>query len=120
MRCVYNGKPMVNSVNGKQSSMEEIFPLVKKYGGVVVALKARGIPDTAGRPPGDCRKNLQNGGALGIDRCDIVVDAPLHAHQRQHRLAKATLDTLGKLRIKAEKRCLACPTSLSAYLAARF
>ncbi len=36
--CVYNGKPMINSVNGKQSSMEEIFPLVKKYGGVVVAL----------------------------------------------------------------------------------
>ncbi|MGN1202763.1 MAG: homocysteine S-methyltransferase family protein, partial [Eubacterium sp.] len=35
---IYNGKPMVNSVNGKQASMKEIFPLVKKYGGVVVCL----------------------------------------------------------------------------------
>lgn len=34
----YNGKPLLNSVNGKQEVMEEVFPLVKRYGGVVVAL----------------------------------------------------------------------------------
>ena len=46
---VYNGKPMVNSVNGKEESMNAVFPLVKKYGGVVVALALdeKGIPDTA-------------------------------------------------------------------------
>ena len=46
---LYNGKPMVNSVNGKKESMEAIFPLVKKYGGLVVALTLdeNGIPDTA-------------------------------------------------------------------------
>ena len=46
---IYNGKPMINSVNGKQSVMREIFPLVQKYGGVVVglALDENGIPDTA-------------------------------------------------------------------------
>ena len=46
---IYNGKPMVNSVNGKQESMDAIFPLVKKYGGVVVGLTLdeNGIPETA-------------------------------------------------------------------------
>ena len=46
---VYNGKPMVNSVSGKQESMDMVFPLVQKYGGVVIglALDEQGIPDTA-------------------------------------------------------------------------
>ena len=45
---IYNGKPMINSVNGKAEIMEQVFPLVKKYGGVVVglALDEDGIPDT--------------------------------------------------------------------------
>ena len=46
---LYNGKPMINSVSGKRESMEAVFPLVKKYGGVVVGLTLdeNGIPDTA-------------------------------------------------------------------------
>ena len=46
---VYNGKPLVNSVNGKTESMQAVFPLVKKYGGAVIALTLDegGIPDTA-------------------------------------------------------------------------
>ena len=35
---LYNGKPLINSVNGKQEIMDTVFPLVKKYGGLVVAL----------------------------------------------------------------------------------
>ena len=38
---IYNGKPLINSVNGKQETMKAVFPLVKKYGGVVVALESR-------------------------------------------------------------------------------
>lgn len=46
---LYNGKAMINSVSGKESSMSQIFPLVKKYGGAVVALTLDddGIPKTA-------------------------------------------------------------------------
>ena len=46
---IYNGKPMVNSVNGKKESIETVFPLVRKYGGVLVALvlDEDGIPSTA-------------------------------------------------------------------------
>ena len=45
----YNGKPLVNSVNGKDESLSEVLPLVAKYGGVVVALTLdeSGIPPTA-------------------------------------------------------------------------
>lgn len=45
---LYNGKPLVNSVNGKKESMEQIFPLVKRYGGAVIALTLDedGIPET--------------------------------------------------------------------------
>ena len=48
-RRVYNGKPRVNSLNGKKEIMETVFPLVKKYGGTVVALTLdeSGIPATA-------------------------------------------------------------------------
>lgn len=46
---IYNGKPLINSTNGKEKSMHEIFPLAKKYGGVVVCLclDENGIPETA-------------------------------------------------------------------------
>lgn len=59
---LYNGKAMVNSVNGKEHVMREVFPLVKKYGGVVVALTIDedGIPlrlkarRRGGKNPGPC------------------------------------------------------------------
>lgn len=73
---IYNGKPMVNSVNGSDKSMNAVFPLVKKYGGVVVALTMdeNGIPDTAeGRF--DIAKRIVNRAAeYGIDKKDIIVD----------------------------------------------
>ena len=37
---IYNGKPMVNSVNGKQENMDAVFPLIKRYGGVVIGLRS--------------------------------------------------------------------------------
>ena len=45
---IYNGKPMVNSVSGKQESMDAVFPLIQKYGGVVIGLTLDedGIPET--------------------------------------------------------------------------
>ena len=46
---IYNGKPMVNSVSGKQESTNAVFPLIQKYGGVVIGLTLdeNGIPKTA-------------------------------------------------------------------------
>ena len=73
---VYNGKPMVNSVNGKRESMEAVFPLVKKYGGTVVALTLdeNGIPDTAGGRLEIAQKIVKTAEAYGIRKKDIIAD----------------------------------------------
>lgn len=74
---IYNGKAMINSVNGKKSSMEEIFPLVKKYGGVVVCLclDESGIPETAQGRIDIAKKIISTAEEYGIDKKDLVVDA---------------------------------------------
>lgn len=74
---IYNGKPMVNSVNGKASSMKEVFPLVKKYGGVVVCLclDENGIPSNAQGRIEIAEKIIRTAAEYGIDKKDLVVDA---------------------------------------------
>ena len=72
----YNGKPMINSVNGKQDCMDRIFPLVKKYGGVVVGLTLdeNGIPDTAEERIEIAKKLFNEAGKYGIAKKDIIID----------------------------------------------
>ena len=73
---VYNGKPMINSVNGKQESMDAVFPLAKKYGGVVVALTLdeNGIPENAEGRVEIAKKILVCAEKHGIDKKDIIFD----------------------------------------------
>ncbi len=63
---LYNGKPMINSVSGKMESMEAVFPLVRKYGGVVVglALDENGIPVHGRGPHPDCKEDLRCSGEI--------------------------------------------------------
>ena len=72
----YNGKAMINSVNGKKESMDEIFPLAKKYGGVIVALTLdeNGIPETAEGRLAIAEKILDEAEKYGIDKKDIIFD----------------------------------------------
>ncbi len=74
---VYNGKPMLNSVNGKQKNMEEVFPLAKKYGSVVVCLclDENGIPETAQGRIAVAEKIIKTAKEYGIDKKDLIVDA---------------------------------------------
>ncbi|MBR6005334.1 MAG: homocysteine S-methyltransferase family protein, partial [Clostridia bacterium] len=73
---IYNGKPLVNSVNGKQESMDAVLPLVKKYGGAVVALTLdeNGIPDSAEGRLEIAERIVNEAAKYGIDKKDIVVD----------------------------------------------
>ncbi len=73
---IYNGKPLVNSVNGKQESMDKIFPLVKKYGGCVIALTLdeNGIPETAEGRFEIAKKIIARAADYGIDKNNIIVD----------------------------------------------
>ena len=72
----YNGKAMVNSVNGKKDSMEAVFPLVRKYGGVVVALTLdeNGIPETAAGRAAIAENILKEAARYGVKKKDIVFD----------------------------------------------
>ena len=73
---IYNGKPLINSVNGKQKSMHEVFPLVKKYGGVVIALTMdeNGIPSNADERVAIAEKIASCAAEYGIGKKDIIVD----------------------------------------------
>ena len=105
----YNGKAMVNSVNGKQESMKAIFPLVKKYGGMVVALTLDedGIPMTVEGRVNIAQKILATAAEYGINKKDIIFDTltmPISAD------INAANVTLGSLKIIKEE--LGCNTSL--------
>ena len=105
----YNGKAMINSVNGKRESMDAIFPLVKKYGGVVVALTLdeSGIPHTADGRVAIAEKILAVAAEYGIAKKDIVFDTLAMTVSADNRAALATLEALRRIR-----RDLGCHTSL--------
>ncbi len=73
---VYNGKPLINSVNGTKESMDAVFPLVKKYGGAVVALTLdeNGIPERWEDRVAIAKKIIGEAERYGIEKKDILVD----------------------------------------------
>lgn len=97
---IYNGKAMINSVNGKQSSMREVFPLVKKYGGVVVCLclDESGIPETAQGRIDIAEKIIATAEEYGISKKDLVVDALTMTISTNKDNAKETLKAVNYIR----------------------
>lgn len=97
---IYNGKPLINSVNGKKESMEAVFPLVKKYGGVVVALclDEDGIPETVDGRIAIAKKIYDTAAEYGIDKKDILVDALCMAVSSDKYGALVTLETVKRIR----------------------
>lgn len=93
---IYNGKPMVNSVTGKQESMDKVFPLIKKYGGVVVGLTLdeKGIPDTAEERVRIAEKILKEAHKYGIPKKDVVIDALAMTISSDPKGAVTTLEAL--------------------------
>jgi len=73
---MYCGKALVNSVNGKQESMEAIFPLVARYGGVVICLTLDedGIPEKAEGRVEIARKIMNTAAKYGISAKDLIID----------------------------------------------
>ena len=97
---IYNGKPMVNSVSGKQESMDAIFPLIQKYGGVVVGLTLDedGIPETTEGRVAIAGKIIEEAKKYGIDKKDIVIDVLTMTISSEPNGAKVTLEALKKVR----------------------
>lgn len=105
----YNGKAMINSVNGKIESMKTVFPLVQKYGGLVVALTLdeNGIPNTATERVQIAEKILQTAQTYGIEKKDIIFDTLAMTVSADAMAAHATLDALAEIKMR-----LGCHTSL--------
>ncbi len=105
----YNGKALVNSVNGKEESLSAVLPLVAKYGGVVVALALdeHGIPPTAEGRLAIARKILARGAEYGLGPNDFVFDALCLAVSADATSANVVLETLRRVRVE-----LGCRTVL--------
>ncbi len=99
---LYNGKPMINSVNGKRESMDAVFPLVQKYGGLVVALTLdeSGIPETAEGRVAVAERIIARAAEFGIDKKDIIADTLTMTISSGGENANITLEALR--RVKAE------------------
>ena len=97
---IYNGKAMVNSVSGKQESMDKVFPLIQRYGGVVIGLTLdeEGIPEDADGRIRIAEKIIAEAAKYGIRKKDIVIDALAMTISSEPDGAKVTLETLRRLR----------------------
>ena len=106
---LYNGKAMINSVSGKTESMDAVFPLAAKYGGLIVALTLddNGIPATAEGRIAIAKKILVRAAEYGIKPKDIIFDTLAMTISADNKAATATLNAL-----KTIKSELGCHTSL--------
>ena len=118
---VYNGKAMINSVNGKKESMDAVFPLVKKYGGVVVALclDESGIPETAEGRFEIAKNILKEAKKYGISENDIVFDPLAMTISTDSENANTTLKTLSLIRNKLKANTVLGVSNISFGLPAR-
>ena len=105
----YNGKAMINSVNGKEESMRAVFPLVQKYGGLVVALTLdeHGIPSTAEGRVEIAKRILSVAAEYGIDKSNLIFDPLAMTVSADPNAASVTLESVQRIRKE-----LGCHTSL--------
>ncbi len=106
---IYNGKAMINSVNGKRESMDAVFPLAKKYGGLIVALTLdeQGIPETARGRAEIAKRIIAEAEKYGINKKDLIFDPLAMTVSADKDAALVTLEALDII-----KNELGCLTSL--------
>lgn len=95
----YNGKPLINSVNAKDEVMEAIFPIVEKYGGVVIGLTLEdGIPLYASERFGLAKKIIEKAKTYHIDKKDIIIDCLTLTASAQQKEVQETLKALSMVK----------------------
>ena len=92
----YNGKALINSVNGKTESMDAVFPLMKKYGGMAVALTldGDGIPDSAEKRFEIAERIIARAADYGIDKRQLIFDPLAMAVSADPTAPEVTLRTV--------------------------
>ncbi|NLX84803.1 MAG: dihydropteroate synthase [Synergistaceae bacterium] len=99
---VYNGKPLINSVNGKIDSLKTVLPIVKKYGAAVLGLTLNdnGIPQSAEGRVEIARNILEEAEKIGIPKEDVLIDCLVMTVSAQQEQA---LETLRAVRMVKEE-----------------
>ena len=117
----YNGKAMINSVNAKQEVMDSVFPLVAKYGGVIVALTLdeAGIPATAEGRVALAKRMIDEGAKYGLSKDDFVVDVLCLAVSADANSANVILESLRRVRYELGLRTVLGDSNISFGLPAR-
>jgi len=105
---IYNGKPLINSVNGKEEVMDEIFPIAAKYGGVIIALTLdeNGIPDNSDDRIKIADKIINRAKEYGISPKDIIIDPLAMTISSDSSSALVTLECIEKIRKAGGKTSL--------------
>ncbi len=105
---LYNGKALINSVNGKAESMAAVFPLIKKYGGcaIAVTLDENGIPETADGRVAVAEKIIDEASKYGIGKNEIIVDPLAMAVSSDMNSANTTLEAVRILNAKGIRTSL--------------
>lgn len=111
----YNGKAMINSVNGKREVIEAVMPLVKKYGGVLVGLvlDEDGIPETADGRIAVAEKIYKAADEYGIPRKDIVIDGLCMTISSDSSSGVTTLETIRRIRDEYHGRSILGVSNIS-------
>ena len=99
---VYNGKPILNSVNGEDKILDDILPIVAKYGAAVIGLTLdeNGIPDTVEKRVKIAEKIMNKAMSYGIPKEDVIIDCLTLTVSAEQ---KACLETLKALNIVKNK-----------------
>lgn len=94
--AVYDGKALINSVNGTKESLNAVLPLAKKYGAAVIGLclDESGIPPDAQKRVAIAEKIIARAMSYGLDRRDIYIDTLTMAEGAGRGNALAALDAL--------------------------
>lgn len=97
---IYRGKPIINSVNGQEASLNEVLPLVKEYGAAVIglAMDDRGIPQDVERRVAIAHRIVERAAALGIPREDVIMDCLALSVGTDTSAARVTLGTIQRVR----------------------
>ena len=105
---IYNGKALINSVSGKEESMNAVFPLIKKYGGAVIAvtIDESGIPETAEGRVAIAEKIIAKAAEYGISKNEIIVDPLAMAVSSDMNSANVTLEAVRMLNAKGIRTSL--------------
>lgn len=118
---VYNGKPLLNSVNGKKASLESVLPIAKKYGAAVLGLTLddKGIPETAEERLAIAEQIVKAAEGYGIQREDVLIDCLVMTASAQQKQAEETLRAVSLIKDKLGLKTVLGVSNVSFGLPAR-